>query len=471
MHHVLRTARKKTEVAKTSILIIDDDRDILSACRVLLKRHFDAVVTYQDPREIPGLMAEQDFQAIMLDMNFSPGASSGDEGLHWLGKILDIDRDAVVVMVTAFSSVGAAVEAMKLGAHDFIEKPWNNERLVTTLAAAVRLRRSREEARRFKQHSRILAEDLSRRHHPIIGQSEAIQQVLSLVRKAAPTDANVLILGENGTGKELVAREIHALSGRSGQAFITVDLGTVPSTLLDSELFGHKKGAFTDAREDRMGRFMAADQGTFFLDEIGNLPLSLQPKLLHVLETREVTPLGSVRSEAIDIRLVSATNVAHDELRNPDVFRQDLLYRLNTVEIHVPPLRERVDDVPLLANAFVREYARKYNRHIDGIGNRSMQALMDYRWPGNVRELRYTIERAIILAEGHELGQHDFASLLETAPSTAPQDVPAGQTLDDLERLSVERALKNNRGNISRTAKELGLTRASLYRRIEKFDL
>ncbi len=456
---------------KTNILIIDDDEDILSACKALLKRQFDAVVTCQEPREIPSLMAGQDFQAIMLDMNFSPGASSGEEGLHWLGKILDIDSDAVVIMVTAFSSVGAAVEAMKLGAHDFIEKPWNNQRLTTTLAAAVRLRRSREETRRFKQHNRILTEDVSRRHHPIIGQSDAIGQVLSLIRKAAPTDANVLILGENGTGKELVAHEVHALSRRSEQAFITVDLGTVPSTLLDSELFGHKKGAFTDAREDRMGRFKAADSGTFFLDEIGNLPLSLQPKLLHVLETREVTPLGSVRAESVDIRLVSATNVTRDELRNPENFRQDLLYRLNTVEIYVPALRERVDDIPLLANAFVREYARKYNRHIDAISNRAMQTLMDYRWPGNVRELRYCIERAIILAEGHELDRHDFASLLEVAQAGDLQETPGGQTLDDMEKLSIERALKNNQGNISRTAKELGLTRTSLYRRIEKFDL
>jgi DNA-binding NtrC family response regulator len=454
---------------KANVLVIDDDRDILSACRVLLKRQFNAVVTCQDPRDIPSLLAGEDFQVILLDMNFSPGASSGDEGLYWLGRILELDRDAVVVMVTAFSSVGAAVEAMKLGAHDFIEKPWNNERLVSTLEAAVRLCRSREEARRFRQQNRILAEEVARRHHPIIGQSQAIQQVLSLIRKTAPTDANVLILGENGTGKGLVAHEIHALSRRSDQAFITVDLGTMPPTLLDSELFGHKKGAFTDAREDRLGRFQAADKGTFFLDEIGNLPLSLQPKLLQVLETREITPLGSVRAEPVDIRLVSATNLEPEDLRNPEIFRQDLLYRLNTVEIRVPALRERIDDIPLLTNAFVREYARKYNRHVDGLSNQAMQALMEYRWPGNVRELRYCIERAIILAEGHELDVGDFASLRQAEPAAAPAGT--GRTLDELERASIEAALKANRGNISRTAKELGLTRASLYRRIEKFGL
>ena len=462
---------QETVTEKTNILIVDDDRDILSACQVLLKRRFDAVVTCQDPRDVPSLMAGQDFHAIMLDMNFSPGASSGEEGLQWLGKILEIDRDAVVVMVTAFSSVGAAVDAMKLGAHDFIEKPWNNERLISTLAAAVRLRRSREEAQRFKQHNRILTEDVSRRHHPIVGQSDAINEMLSIIRKAAPTDANVLILGENGTGKELVAHEIHALSRRADQAFITVDLGTVPSTLLDSELFGHKKGAFTDAREDRMGRFQAASKGTFFLDEIGNLPLSLQPKLLHALETREITPLGTTRAESIDIRLVSATNISPEELRNPEIFRPDLLYRLNTVEIHVPALRERVDDIPLLANTFVREYARKYNRHIDGIANQAMKLLMDYHWPGTVRELRYCIERAIILADGNELDRKDFTSLLEIVqPASDPAHV-AGQTLDDMEKASIEQVLKRNQGNISRAAKELGLTRTSLYRRIEKFGL
>lgn len=453
---------------KTNILIVDDDEDLLSICRILLKKRFDLVVCCQDPHNIPSLMAKQNFHSILLDMNFQPGASSGEEGLHWLNQILEIDRNAVVIMVTAFSSVGAAVEAMKLGAHDFIEKPWNNERLISTLEAAVRLRRSREEALKFKQHNRILTEDISRQHHPIIGQSEAINRVLSLVRKAAPTDANVLILGENGTGKELVAREIHALSRRAEQALVTVDLGAVPSTLLDSELFGHKKGAYTDAREDRMGRFQAADKGTFFLDEIGNLPLNLQPKLLQALETRKITPLGSLRAEPIDIRLVSATNTPRDELRNPEKFRPDLLYRLNTVEIHLPSLRERVDDIPLLANTFVREYTAKYNRQINGISNSAMKLLMDYHWPGNVRELRYCIERAIILAEGNELDREDFISLEKDSRPSTGQTAAGRQTLDDIEKVSIEQALIRNQGNIAHTAVELGLTRTSLYRRIKR---
>lgn len=457
--------------ATSNILIVDDDEDILNACRLLLKKRFGNIVTSTEPRNIPALMAEDSFDAILLDMNFRAGDNSGEQGLRWLQRILDIDPNAVVILITAFSSVDAAVEAMKLGAHDFIEKPWNNEKLVSTLMAAIRLRRSRNEAHRFQQTSRMLAEDIQRRHHPIIGQSRALQNVLSIVRKAAPTDANVLILGENGTGKELIAREIHALSQRADEAFVSVDLGAVPATLLESELFGHKKGAFTDAREDRMGRFQAADKGTFFLDEIGNLPLNLQPRLLRVLESRMATPLGGTRAEPIDIRLVSATNASAETLKNPEVFRPDLLYRLNTVEIRLPPLRERSDDVPLLANAFLREYTRKYNRPVEGIDNEAMSLLMQYQWPGNVRELRYSVERAVILTEGTELGMRDFISLADGAPQLAGHTPASGMTLDDMEKVTIEQALLDNQGNISHAAKALGITRASLYRRIEKHGL
>jgi DNA-binding NtrC family response regulator len=455
---------------QSDILIVDDDDDILSACRLLLKKRFGNIVTSSDPRNIPALMAERAFHAILLDMNFRPGDNSGDEGLRWLSRILEIDPKAVVILITAFSSVDAAVEAMKLGAADFIEKPWNNEKLVSTLTAAVRLRRAEDEAQRFRQTSRMLAEDISRRHHPIIGQSQAINDVLAVVRKAAPTDANVLILGENGTGKELIVREIHALSKRSEEAFVTVDLGAVPATLLDSELFGHKRGAFTDAREDRIGRFQAANKGTFFLDEIGNLPLAMQPKLLTALENREVTPLGGTRPEAIDIRLVSATNMPLSQLQSPEQFRPDLLYRLNTVAIHLPPLRERREDIPLLANAFVREYTRKYNRAVNGLNNQAMSLLMDYDWPGNVRELRHSIERAIILADANELGAGDFVSLAANAAQSLP-DSAQGRTLDEIEKTTVQQALEKHGGNVSRAARELGLTRTSLYRRIEKFGL
>ncbi len=453
--------------SQAHILVVDDDEDILSACRLLLKKRVGRVDTASDPATIPALMAEHDYHAILLDMNFRPGDATGADGLRWLQRIRRIDPQAVVIMITAYSSVDAAVEAMKLGAHDFIEKPWNNERLISTLAAAVRLRRSQDEANRFRQTSRMLAEDMQRHHHPIIGQSAAIRRVLSMVRKAAPTDANVLVLGENGTGKELIARELHALSPRADEAFVSVDLGAIPATLLDSELFGHRKGAFTDAREERLGRFQAASKGTFFLDEIGNLPLNLQPKLLTVLENREVTPLGGTRPVPIDIRLISATNLPAEQLRAADTFRPDLLYRLNTVEIQLPALRERREDIPLLANAFVREYTRKYNRPVAGISDSAMDLLCGYRWPGNVRELRYSIERAVILCEGDELGTDDFSSLSDgAAPGRA-----GPQTLEDIEKAAVRQALQQHDGNISHAAKALGLSRTALYRRIEKYEL
>ncbi len=468
---------------RSIVLIVDDDEDILASCKVQFKRRFGEVVTTSDPRNIPALMAQYQFDAILLDMNFDADDISGKDGLRWLSRIMKIEPLAVVILITAFSSVDAAVEAMKLGAYDFIEKPWNNERLNTTLAAAITLRRSRQEAEHFRQTSRMLSEDMQRLHHPIIGQSQAIQELLAVVRRAAPTEANVLILGENGTGKELIARELHALSKRSDEAFISVDLSTIPGTLLESELFGHKKGAFTDAREDRLGRFQAANKGTFFLDEIGNLPLNLQPKLLTALENREVTPIGGKHSEAIDIRLVSATNSSKEDLLDPKLFRPDLLYRFNTVEIQLPALRDRADDIPILANAFVREYARKYNRHVDSISDSAMELLMENRWPGNIRELRYSIERAIILADGDELGPQDFRQLIagsqqtlhtqpRSASDSARQELPAdGQTLRDIEKASIERVLNRYDGNVAKAAKELGLTRTSLYRRIKKFEL
>lgn len=457
-------------VERSKILIVDDDEDILSACRLLLKKRFGKVVTANTPDVIPRLMAESQFDVILLDMNFDPGDSSGREGLKWLSKILQQDPLAVVILITAFSSVDAAVDAMKRGAADFIEKPWNNERLITTLVAAVRLRRVQTESRRLKQQSRILTEDMSRGNHPIVGESQAIRKVLDLIARAAPTDANVLILGENGTGKELVAHEIHAQSQRADEVFVSVDLGAVPETLLESELFGHKKGAFTDAREDRLGRFQAAQDGTFFLDEIGNLPVSVQPKLLTALENREVTPVGGVHPEAIDIRLVSATNIVPSELKDSAVLRPDLLYRLNTVEILVPPLRERAGDIPLLVEAFLNQYTRKYNRTVHGISNNALSMLAAYRWPGNVRELRHSIERAVILCDGDRLRSSDFASL-DSTRGTPSSIAHQHQTLEEIEEATIRLVLDRHRGNISKAAKELGLTRTSLYRRIDKYEL
>lgn len=456
----------------TEILIVDDDQDILTACRLLLKKHFGQIVTTREPGEIPPLMAEHHFDVILLDMNFQGDDHSGKEGLYWLEQIQAIDPRAVVVLITAFSSVDAAVNAMKSGAVDFIEKPWNNEKLIATLNHGVRLRRAEDQSHRFRQQARILREDSDRRHHPIIGQSQAIRQVLDRIAKAAPTDANILILGENGTGKELVAREIHARSRRAAEDFVSVDLGAVPENLLESELFGHKRGAFTDAREDRLGRFQAAHKGSFFLDEIGNLPLTLQPKLLRALENREVTPLGATRAEKVDIRLISATNLAPSQLKQETTFRQDLLYRLNTVEILIPPLRERKEDIPLLVDAFLAQYTRKYNRSIDGLSRKAIAMLMAYTWPGNVRELRYSIERAVILSDDNVLHSRDFSSLDNLADQPVEQySLAAGKTLEEIEEASVRQALDACQGNVSRAARSLGITRTSLYRRMQKYDL
>jgi DNA-binding NtrC family response regulator len=451
------------------ILIVEDDEDVLRSCRLSLKKHFAQVTTSNTPELLPQLMADHDFDAIMLDMNFEANDHSGKDGLKWLARILNSDPLAVVVMITAFSSVDAAVEAMKLGAVDFVEKPWNNEKLVSTLKAAVRLRRAQSDSKRYQRQARILAEDLSRRHHPIIGESTAVRKVLDTVSKAAPTDANILILGESGTGKELIAREIHARSQRSDEAFISVDLGSITETLLESELFGHRKGAFTGADDDRLGRFQAASGGTFFLDEIGNLSMSAQSKLLTVLENREVTPLGDVRPQEIDIRLVSATNVEMADLKNSDKFRQDLLYRLNTVEIRLPPLRQRVDDIPLLAESFLNQYSRKFNRPVNGFSDDAMQLLAQYSWPGNIRELRYSIERAVILFDGDELSASDFSALQEDDAYRGERG--GSQSLEKIEERAVRDVLQRHNGNVSYAAKELGITRTSLYRRIKKYDI
>lgn len=451
-----------------SILIVDDDEDILVAGRLLLKRHYPHVDTTSDPAQIPILLARQRYSAILLDMNFGPGESSGRDGFHWLGKILELDPDAVVVLITAHGGVDVAVEAMKMGATDFISKPWQNEKVVATLSSAVKLRQTRSEAERLREANSALisSQDTSQ---PMLGDSSAMRQVRSLIERTAPTDANVLILGENGTGKELVARAIHQFSNRSSQVFMSVDLGAVAESLFESELFGHVKGAFTDASHDKIGRIQAAEGGTLFLDEIGNLPLHLQAKLLSVLETRQVIPVGSERPVDIDVRVVAATNMPKVQLNDEKVFRQDLLFRLNTVEIELPSLRERRDDIPALLDHYVTFFARKYQKQVS-CSNELIKALTAYDWPGNIRALRHAVERAVILSETGSLTAHDFQ--LEEAAAPAPViDDEADLNLEHLEKRAIQQALTRHRYNISHTAKELGLTRAALYRRMEKHGL
>jgi DNA-binding NtrC family response regulator len=456
-----------------NILVVDDDEDILTAGRLLLRRSFGNVVTCRNPRDIPKLLGENDFDAVLLDMNFGPGESSGQQGFDWLAQILGIDPNMVVVMITAHGSVDTVVEAMKRGATDFVAKPWQNEKVVATMSAAVKLHRSRIETESLRGANRVLAEATATGGHTIISESDEMRDVLSLVDRAAPTDANVLILGENGTGKELIARELHGKSARADEVFLAVDLGSISESLFESELFGHKKGAFTGASSDRPGRFQAAGGGTLFLDEVGNLPLRLQAKLLSALEQRKVTPVGSDKSETVDVRVVSATNIAAELLRDPERFRPDLLFRLNTVEITVPPLRERRADILPIAYHYVEIYSRKYGKNVKTFSQAAEKALIDYDWPGNVRALRHAVERGVILADSGVLAPGDLQLDDDGArPDSRPATpIPTVLNLDQMEKNTISKALLKHGFNISHAAKELGLTRASLYRRMEKHGL
>jgi len=454
------------------ILVVDDDQDILVAARLLLKRHFASVEVLREPTRVPALLQRDAFDVLLLDMNFTSGAEAGTEGLNLLSQLLSLDPRAVVVLVTAHSGVSLAVEAMKTGAADFVTKPWQNERLIATLLAAYNLRRSRQDAEEFRTRSRGLAA-ATRSNGEMIGTSPRMVRVVDMIGRASPTDANVLILGENGTGKELVAREIHRRSRRSNEAFLRVDLGTLSPQLFESELFGHRRGAFTDARDDRIGLFRAAAGGTLFLDEIGNIPLHLQSKLLTALERREVTPVGSEKSEPIDVRVICATNLAPNRLSDENVFRQDLLYRINTVEIMLPPLRERREDIPLLLGHFMAVFAEKYNLPTRRLTAAALERLTAHSWPGNVRALSHAVERAAILAEGPMLEADDFS----LAPTLAPpltRSTPTTQDaspLDAAERDTILRALEAHNRNVSRAARALGLSRGSLYRRMEKHGI
>ena len=456
-----------------SILIVDDDEDILTASRLLLRREFGDITTCNNPSNIPQVLADSNIDVVLLDMNFGPGESTGKDGLVWLEKILEIDPQIVVVMITAHGSLNTAIEAMKRGATDFIAKPWQNEKVVATVSTAIQLRHSRKEAQTLRQTNRVLLKETAVADGQIIGNSRESRKVMEFVSRAGPTDANVLILGENGTGKELIARELHKQSQRSEFGFLTVDMGSISESLFESELFGHKKGAFTDASEDRLGRFQAADGGTIFLDEMGNLPLHLQAKLLRVLEERRVTPVGSDESQTVDVRVIAATNVAAAKLKDEKHFRQDLLFRLNTVEITVPPLRDRKDDILPIANHYAAIYSKKYGGKERVFSAAAEQALHDYAWPGNVRALRHAVERAIILSENETIEPHDL-QLDYSDSSGESADIAVAPTilnLDYLEKDTIQKALRKHGFNISRTASELGLTRASLYRRMEKHDL
>ena len=459
-------------------LVVDDDEDILLSARLLLRDLFDEVAAFQDPAEALAAMEQELPDVVLLDANFGRGATNAEEGFHWLGEILQRDPQAVVVMITAHAGINVAVEAMKKGATDFVSKPWSNERLLATVRTAAALRTSRAEVVTERRKVAAVGAPAAGAETPLLGRSPGMARVWSLIERAGPTDANVLILGENGTGKELVARELHRRSRRAEQILVSVDLGAVAENLFESELFGHVKGAFTDARADRIGRMQAADRGTLFLDEIGNLPLHLQPKLLTALEQRQVVPVGANRPAKIDVRVIAATNCPSDQLSEESRFRQDLLFRLNTVEIHLPPLRERREDIIELADHFIAQYAKKYGKPVRELPSDVAGALEAYDWPGNVRALRHACERAVILSDGAAFTREDFSlsrgggSLTAAAPAPPPAPTPRDDlNLERAEKQLVEEALKKHSYNISLAAAELGLTRASLYRRMEKHGL
>lgn len=455
----------KTEA---KILVVDDDIDVLNTARMYLKQQFTLVQIENNPENVPLHFERETFDVVLLDMNFKKGENDGAAGLHWLNRILEIDPNAIVILITAYGELDLAVKAVKAGATDFIAKPWKNEKLYSTITSALQLRQSKLEIDRLKNTQKTLVDEIDQKFENFIGESLPIQKVFTLIEKVGPTDANVLILGENGTGKELAARALHRHSERNKAVFINVDLGSISETLFESELFGHVKGAFTDAKEDKPGRFELASGGTLFLDEIGNLSLPLQAKLLTVLQQRTVRRVGSSKEIPIDIRLVCATNMPLYDMVQEGTFRQDLLYRINTVEVNMPALKERKDDMDLLVKHFMDMYGKKYKKPKMRIDQNTLSKLKRYHWPGNIRELQHAIERAMILAEGNKLTPDDF--LLQTSKSTSAEEDDV-LNLTEMEKRLILKALDKHNGNVTRAAKDLGLDRLALYRRLQKYGL
>jgi len=451
------------------ILAVDDNEDILFSLRLLLKPNVEKIVTSNTASSIPELLLNEDFDVILLDMNFTKDAISGNEGFFWLKKILEIDPEAVVLFITAYGDIEKSVRAIKEGASDFILKPWQNEKLLATLNSALQLRKSKKEIEQLKSRAKAINNFNNRTFKDFIGDSAEMQKVYTSISKVAATDASVLILGENGTGKELVARALHNNSNRLDEAFISVDLTSISESLFESELFGHLKGSFTDAKVDRPGRFEIASGGTLFLDEIGNLPMPLQAKILTVLERREVIRVGSNKAIPIDIRLICATNMPLHQMIEEGKFRQDLLYRINTVEIDLPPLRERYGDIPLLAAHFFRIYTKKYKKPLRGFTKEAIKRLSEGEWPGNVRELQHVIERSVIMTETEWINPDDLQMRILNKPAEAFE--LENYDLDKVEKTIIVKVMKMHQGNISKAASELGLTRTSLYRRMEKYGL
>jgi DNA-binding NtrC family response regulator len=451
------------QIQKGNILIIDDNKSILSALDILLSPVFETVTLLSGTNQIISELQKKEFNLVILDMNFRAGVNTGNEGLFWLGKIKEAYPEVSVVMITAYGDVDLAVKALKAGASDFVLKPWDNDKLVATLKLAIELTNSKKEVKQLKDRELQLKKEINRDQKYIIGSSPALMSVLNLVRKVARTDANVLITGENGSGKELIAQEIHRLSHRSAEIMVSVDMGALTESLFESELFGHVKGAFTDAKESRSGKFETANKGTLFLDEIGNISIHLQSKLLTAIESRQITRIGSNVVTGVDIRLICATNRNLSGMVNSGLFREDLLYRINTIHVEVPPLRDRGNDILVLAEFFLKKFANRYNKPEIRINRQAAEKLMKYSWPGNIRELQHTIEKAVILCESNVLKPEDL--FIKNSSSPVNQ---AFSTLEEMEHQMMEQALDQNNGNLTAAAAQLGITRQTLYNRLKK---
>ncbi|MEI6884067.1 MAG: sigma-54 dependent transcriptional regulator [Bacteroidota bacterium] len=448
------------------LLIVDDNKSVLNALRLFLKFDFLEVITLSNPNTLPHEIEGREIDVVLLDMNFKAGESSGNEGMYWLREIKQRKPDVEVVMFTAYGDIETAVKATHEGAADFVLKPWENEKLLATLKAALKLRRSNQAVGNLIKREQDLKTEMNRDERMIIGVSPAMQQILDLVKKVARTDANILITGENGTGKELIAKEIHRQSERYNELLVAIDLGSVAESLFESEMFGHAKGSFTNAYEERTGKIALADKGTLLLDEISNLPLHLQSKLLNMLQNRVVIPVGSNKELPVNIRLICTTNKNLLQMVQDKQFRQDLLYRINTIQIELPPLRKRPEDIEILANFFISKYALKYKKTCVRLQQKALDRLRKYEWPGNVRELQHTMEKAVILCEGREISPQDL-NLFQSSQSVSRENL----TLEEMEKRMVENELKNNSQSLSIAAKNLGISRTTLYKKMKKYGL
>jgi DNA-binding NtrC family response regulator len=451
---------------KAKVLIIDDNKNILKALEILLQFEFEKIETISNPNQITSYPNLQQIDLILLDMNFSAGINTGNEGLFWLKKLKQKAPNASIIMMTAYGAVELAVEALKSGAADFVLKPWNNEKLIATLKSAYQLKKSKAEVSELKQKENQLKQMISQRDTPLIGSSVAFLSALKTAQKIAKTDVNVIITGENGTGKELFARELHSLSKRSEEIFVSVDLGSIVDSLFESELFGHLKGAFTDAKEDRIGKFEAAIGGTLFLDEIGNLSMTSQAKLLSAIQNKSIVKVGSNIPIPVDIRLICATNCNLEEMVKQGLFREDLLYRINTINISLPSLKERENDIIILAQTFIDRFSKKYDKVGIKLNKSAEEKLMSYKWPGNVRELQHAIERAILLADTNILGPSDFP-FNQKEETINELNI---NTIDEMEKLMIAKALEKHNQNYTAAANELGVTRQTLYNKVKKLD-